>query len=612
MSLTSIDIGIIIVYIIVMIAVGFWLSKKASENIDGYFLGGRSMSWYILGLASAAGSFDVAGTMWFVYIIFVYGMKGVWLPWMWPTFIAIFLMVFLAKWTRRSGVMTGAEWLKTRFGEDKGARLSHLSITLFAIVATVAFLSYAFVGIGKFAATFLPWDLSPQTYGIILVFITTLYTVLGGMYSVVITDVLQWCLLTISSVIIAVIVWVKVSPEQIYQATPEGWDNIFFSWRLNLDWSPQIAAVNDAIATDGWTLFGAVVMMMVIKGILVSLAGVAPNFDMQRILACRNPRESSLMNLLISIALAPRWLMIGGVAVLGLVYGGEALALGDASMDFERILPYVMNNFIPPGGLLGILLAGLLAAFMSTFSATLNAGSAYVVNDIYKRYINPNASEKQYVIASYLASSVLVGIGIFFGLMTTSINQAMQLIVSGLYAGYAAPNILKWYWWRFNGLGYFWGMISGLAATLGSPYVYNMLGGMFPGCFSGEFSPLYGFPFIIGIPMVVSIAVSLLTKPDDENVLKEFYRKVRPWGFWGPIYEKVKQDHPDFEKNRDFCRDTVNVLVGTIWQLMLVTLPLYLILQNPKGIIISIVILMCTSVFLKYFWYDHLTRENQD
>ncbi|OXU15313.1 sodium:solute symporter family protein [Sedimentisphaera salicampi] len=610
MNLSLIDILIIALYLVIIIVGGFLLSRKASKNIQGYFLSGKTVPWYLLGLSCASSSFDIAGTMWFVYIIFVYGMKGAWLPWMWPTFITIFHMVFLAKWMRRSGVMTGAEWLKTRFGDDRGSQLSQLSIVIFAIIASIGFLSYAFVGIGKFAATFLPWELSPNAYAVILMLITATYVVAGGMFSVVLTDILQWFFLTISSVVIAVIAWIKVSPEKLKSMVPEGWGDLFFGLHLNLDWSEHIASVNESIASDGWSLFSVVIMMMVFKGILISLAGVAPNFDMQRILACKSPRESSLMNFLISIALAPRWLMIGGIAVLGIVYYSPDMNSGGAEMDFENILPYVMNNFLP-AGLLGILLAGLISAFMSTFDSTVNAGAAYIVNDLYKKYFKPKASDKEYVLASYAASFLLVAAGIFFGLMAKDINQAMQWIVSGLYAGYAGPNILKWYWWRFNGIGYFWGMISGIAAALFMPKLYQIAAWIMPEVLSGEFSPLYGFPFIVLISITVSIAASLLTKPEDEEVLKRFYKSVRPWGFWKPVYEKVRQEDPAVEANRDFFRDMVNVFIGTVWQLMLITLPLYMVIQNWTGALISCIILAGTSVFLKFNWYDHLEKESK-
>ena len=144
------DISILVVYFVSIVAAGVVLSRRARQNIDSYFLGGRTIPWYLLGISNASGQFDITGTMWLVMLMFVYGVKSVWMPWVWPTFNQVFLMVFLAAWLRRSNVLTGAEWLKTRFGNGRGFELAHTSVVIFALVTVVSFLAYAFVGIGKF------------------------------------------------------------------------------------------------------------------------------------------------------------------------------------------------------------------------------------------------------------------------------------------------------------------------------------------------------------------------------------------------------------------------------------------------------------------------------
>ncbi len=390
-----IDILIIVTYLVSVIIIGFILSKKASANIDSYFLGGKTIPWYILGLSNASSMFDITGTMWLVSLLFVYGLKSIWIPWLWPTFNQIFLMIFLAVWIRRSNVLTGAEWIRTRFGNDTGAELSHISIIIFAIVSMIGFVAYAFQGIGKFAVVFLPWDISPNIYALVFMGFTSIYVILGGMYSVVITDIIQFVIMTIASLFITVIAMNKTTPQSIIQAVPEGWSNLSFGWKLGLDWSELIISINDKIASDGYSLFTIFFMMMLFKGILASIAGPAPNFDLQRVLATRNPKEAALMSWFASVALFfPRYLMITGITVLALVYFSPDLELMGKEADFEQILPFVIDGFLPVG-IIGLVLAGLLAAFMSTFDSTVNAGAAYVTIDIYKRYINPNASEKK-------------------------------------------------------------------------------------------------------------------------------------------------------------------------------------------------------------------------
>ncbi len=596
MQLHIVDTAIIITYVIAVIIIGVYLSKKASEDIGSYFLGGNKVPWYVLGTSNASSMFDITGTMWLVYIIFVYGLKGTLLPWLWPTFNQIFLMVYLSIWIRRSGVVTGGEWMGTRFSKTGGGELARISVVIFAFISVIGFLSYGFKGIGKFAMVFFPWDLSPDTYAIIIMSITTVYVILGGMYSVVITDLIQFALLTIVSFFIGYIAISQISPEMIAAATPQGWNELSFGWELGLDWSGIMPSVNERIAQDGWELFTIVVMMMLFKGFLISFAGPSPNYDLQRILATRSPKESALMSGVVSICLLPRWLMITGFTVIALVYLSPELAAQGQAIDFEMILPYVINNFIPVG-IMGLLLAGLLAGFMSTFDSTVNAGASYLVVDVYKRYIKTDASPKQYVKMSYVASIFVVIIGFIFGMITESINTAMQWIVSGLWGGYTAPNLLKWHWWRLNGYGFFGGMISGMIVALGLPLLMP------------ELSALDGFPIILVISGLTSILLSLATPEEDDSILKSFYTSVRPWGIWGPVHEKVLQDDPSFQRNGAFKRDMLNIIVGIVWQLTLVLVPVYMVLQEGQSLTVAVLVLAITSFILKKNWYDKLEDE---
>ena len=286
------------------------------------------------------------------------------------------------------------------------------------------------------------------------------------MYGVVFTELLQFVLMTIAAVAVGVIAMQQVSPEQLAAATPEGWDSLWFGWNLDLNWSGLIDSVNDKINNDGLDLFGLMLMMMLFKGVLFSMAGPVPNYDMQRILAAKSPSEAAKMSGLVSLVMfIPRYMMVAGFAALALVYMQPEIQAAGAGFDFEQLLPYAIERFVPVG-LAGLLIAGLLAAFMSTFSASLNAAPAYFVNDIYKKYLRPQGSTKEYIRISHLVSVLLVVIGVALGLLLESINDIMQWIFGALFGGYAAANLLKWHWWRFNAYGYFWGMLSGLIASM--------------------------------------------------------------------------------------------------------------------------------------------------
>jgi SSS family solute:Na+ symporter len=594
LNLQLIDVVIILSYLGLSVLVGYWVSKRATRDIRSYSLGDNTMPWYVLGISDASGMFDISGTMWLVSLMFVYGLKSIWIPWLWPVFNQIFLMVYLSSWLRRSSALTGAEWIETRFGKGKGAQLSHLSVVIFALVSVVAFLSYAFKGIGKFATAFLPWHLSANEYALILMAITTFYVVKGGMFSVVITEVMQFFILSTSSIVLGIIAMRRVSPEMLQRVIPAGWDSPLFGSRLDLDWSGLIASVNDKIAADPYSMFSIFFMMMVTKGVIVSAAGPAPNYDMQRILSTKNPKEASLMNAWVNVVLIfPRYFLITGLTVLALVFYSDHIRAMGSHIDLEMILPDTLGRFVP-AGLLGLIVAGLLAAFMSNFAATVNAAPPYIVNDLYKRFVNPNADPKTYVRLSYVASLGVVVAGVSLGWLVESIDTMIQWITAAFWGGYAASNVLKWYWWRFNGFGYFWGMVAGIGAAMALPFAA-------PGL-----SPLNSFPFILLIGLAGCLLGTLLTAPEDEETLKSFYRRVRPWGFWGPILAKVRQDDPAFVPNGDFLRDMSNILVGIVWQTSLVAIPIYIVIRKFDTAMIAAGLAAATTLVLKFTWYDRL------
>jgi hypothetical protein len=285
--------------------------------------------------------------------------------------------------------------------------------------------------------------------------------------------------------------------------------------------------------------------------------------------------------------------MIAGLTILALVFYSAKIRAMGAGMDFEMVLPDALSQFVP-AGLLGVLIAGLLAAFMSNFAATVNAAPPYLVNDIYRRFINPHASERTYVRLSYVASFAVVALGISVGWFVGSIDSVIQWIVSALYGGYTASNVLKWYWWRFNGMGYFWGMVTGIAGSLTIPFLLPHI------------SALNSFPIILGMSMIGCIVGTLATPAEDDEVLKDFYKRVRPWGFWGPVRDMVLLEDPTFRPNPDFGRDMFNVVVGVAWQTSLIALPIYVVIRKFDNAAIALAVVLVTSSVLKFTWYNHL------
>lgn len=607
MKLSGIDIAIVILYLAATVVIGLVLKKRAEKSKNDYLLGGNRIPWYMLGLSNASGMFDISGTMWLVTLLFVYGIKSAWIPWLWPVFNQIFLMVFMSVWLRRSNVTTGAEWLHTRFS-GRGASLSHSVIVIFAIILGLGYLAYGFIGIGKFVEIFIPWEVVsayvpfsitpeyvPHFYGIIFTCFAVFYSLLGGMMSIVWADVIQYGLMAISGIVIGIIAMNAVSTHGL--VVPNGWDTPFFGKELTLDWSTIIPEVNAKIKSDGYSLFSVFFMMMLIKGLLVSFAGPAPTYDMQKILSTKSPREAALMSGSVSAILMPiRYFMIAGFGVLALVFYDRLDLMVGGNIDFEQILPSAINEFVPVG-LLGVLLAGLLAAFMSTFAGTLNATQAYIVNDIYLKHINPTADSGRIRNINWAAGILMVIISIFMGLYAQDVNDVLQWIVSGLYGSYVASNVLKWYWWRFNGSGFFWGMVGGLLPALSFRFIFP------------DTLDLYTFPLMLLLAVIGALVGTYTSAPTDEKTLMSFYKTVRPWGFWKPIHDKVVAADPSFEGNKDFKRDMLNIVIGVIWQTALVITPIYLVLLKTVPTLLSAGVAVVCTLILKKTWFDKLPKD---
>ncbi len=618
------DISIIVTYIILTLVVGIWVSKRASKGLDSYFLGGNNIKWYYLGLSNGSGMFDVSGTAWMVGILFLYGAKSFLFMWLWPIFNQVFIMMFLAVWIRRSNIMTGSEWMLTRFGDDRAGRAAHSIVAIFAVVAAIGFIAYFFEGVGKFTTIILPWDLtwqigdtvlllSAQSYALIIIGLTTLYTVKGGMFSVVATEVLQYIIMVLAGILVAGYAFFEISDVQIEAIITEEWKNIFFGWELGTHWSDKFQAFNDLIDSEGYKMFGAFIGMALFKGFFASIAGPTPSFDMQRILSTRTVKEAAYMSGFTNLILfIPRYLLIAGIVVIGVVVlaPGMAADAGLTGAELEIILPKVINFHVPVG-IKGLLLAGLLAAFMSTFSAFVNAGPAYIVNDIYKKYFKPEASDKHYVKASHIASIAVVALGVFMGFFAESINSLTLWISSSLYGGYVMANFLKWVWWRFNGWGYFWGMLAGLVVATAQFFLHQNKENFMEGSFWYEIShihDIYLFPIIFGFSLLGCLLGTYLSKPTEMKILTSFYGTVHPWGWWKPVSEKLIQQGKTITKNGEFWKDMFNCTIGIIWQSSMIILPIYFMVRDYPKTLWALAVFLITTAVLKFTWFDKVKK----
>jgi solute:Na+ symporter, SSS family len=286
---------------------------------------------------------------------------------------------------------------------------------------------------------------------------------------------------------------------------------------------------------------------------------------------------------------------IAVMAIMGL--GNPAL---DAALkhDPETALPVIIGAMLPVG-LVGFMLAALLSGFLATFSSTVNGGAAYLVKDVYQRYINPEASPKTLIRASYLASSLLIITGIIISYFGTSINTAFLWIFGTLAAGILPANVLRWYWWRLNGWGYAAGVLGGMALSLGQAVGDTSL-------FSSPL-PLYvGFPIIAAASTIITVTVALITQPTDMATLEKFYENVQPAGAWSPVHQQVLARNSRFKRATPFSLEALNTLLALIGICTLYVGTLYLVLHRQTTAFACFATTAVMSVLLYFTWYKHL------
>ena len=588
--MSSIDYGIILIYFAVVIGLGFWYQKRAAKNLGAYFLGGKNIHWLALAMSGSVSNFDITGTMWIISILYVLGMKSMWHHWMWGFLMGAFFMSYMGKWVRRSNVMTAAEWMQTRFGSNPAGKLARTTSALIAVLFTACFIGYAYQGIGKFAAVYIPLDtLAEHTtspflqnlvtqhesafLALIIISLTTLYVILGGLYSVVVTDVIQTIILTIGSLFVAYLAWARLTPSAL-ASLPADWSSLAVPWRIDT-----------LVGTDNaqFQFFGALVIFWVVKGLLLNLGGPAQMYDAQRFLAARDPRDAAKIGAAWSLFLIVRWAMCAGIALLA-VTGVAGVT------DSEKVMPLVLLEFLPTG-IRGIVIAGLLAAFMSTFSSTVNSGASFIVRDFWQPYFRPHASEHQAVRFSYVATILIVLVGIAIGLNARSIAQIWNWMMMALSAGVVVPNVLRWYWWRMNGWGYALGTLGGILLSLVA-------------LFYEETPMYYVFPLICLASLVVSIITSLATQPVERDILIRFYQSVQPFGYWGPI--AASSVETPSSRSESVPLTLLNVVLGMVAITGLYLFPMYLVGHWYARSATWFVIALAAIIILRYTWYRFL------
>lgn len=594
-QLATVDIIIVVGFLVLVTIIGAVTSKIASQGLEDYFLGGKKIPWWVLGISTATSNFDMAGTMIIVAMVFSLGYRGFLVEIRGGVGLSLaFLMVFLGKWLRRSRVMTSAEWMKLRFGTDRQGRAAHVLSAIANVALSLGMIIYFSKGAGKFLTHFIP--LSEVSCTTIMVTVGLFYTLMSGLYGVVFTDVVQMILLTFTAIFISFHAF-NIAPEVVL---PNGF--------LELDLEAPKAMGASLVAKDSATwkpifdFFGISVIFWFMRTMLEGMGGVGGYTD-QRFFAARTEREASLLTLESIVLSIFRWTMVAGLVVMGYHLVQKGGAYGQVIQnDPEQLLPIVLGELLP-AGVKGLVIAGLVAAAMSTFDSTLNAGASYVVKDIYESYVNPEATPKQLMRVSRIATIGLCVAGVAFAAVVPNINEIWGLITMGIGAGLFVPLFLRWYWPRFNGYGFAYGTGAGMLAGL----VFN----------KGMELPLHqAFPATIIVALVVCVVATFLTPPTDDDRLTEFYVQINPWGFWTKYAERAQAQGLIADKTRlqrlvEKLNDALSLFLAVPFQLSVLIAGMAFIFHDWRKFAFFATITVVCGVGLRFFWFKNLKPEEE-
>lgn len=597
-----IDYSVVVFYLLSMVAVGVYFQKKASSGINSYFLADNKLPWWVLGASGMASNLDISGTMINVAFIYALGASGFFIEIRGGiVLIMAFLMIFMGKWNRRSKVMTMAEWMELRFGSELEGKVARLLSAIATLLSTIAIVTYFAIGAGKFIGEFLgipSFGGFPSEFwaAALMIFLAMIYTVSSGLYGVVWTDVFQGILIFLTVVIVCFIAISKFDLPQVFNisipmmdgsfkevsTTKDAWTSIIPKWHLNL---PENSAYSI------YNFFGIAILFYLIKTSIEGYAGTG-GYMIQRFFASRSDRDAGLLSLFWTTLLSFRWPFVAAIAIMGISYGAQS---GEVIQDPERVLPIVINQLVPIG-IKGLLVAGLMAAAMSTFDSVVNAGASYWVRDIYQTFLNKKADEKQLVFQSRISSIIIVLIGLFLTLNITSINDIWGWLTMGIGSGLIIPLLIRWYWWRMNGYGFAIGtgagMIAAIVQRLAIPNIEEY----------------WAFLIISGISLLGTILGTFLTPKTDEKTLIQFFKQTKPFGFWKPIREKIEiKDYEEIRKENK--RDIIATLFAVPWQLVLFLTIMFLVIQKYDTLFILIGVLIALSFGLYHFWFKHLDKE---
>ncbi len=642
-SLGVTDTAIIVGYFVITLVVGVVMTRRASRGLQEYFLAGRSLPWYLLGIAGMANWFDLAGTMIITSFLYLLGPRGLFIEFRGGAVLVLaFLIAYTGKWHRRSGCMTSAEWVTYRFGSDRAAAWMRLLTALMSVITTVALLAYLVRGTSLFVGLFVPYP--PVLVTAVLLGISAIYTMLSGFYGVVLTDLVQGLIILVACGVVSFMA---------FQAAPDAAALTTLAANVtgNTQWGDSLPQWHTTMPR-GYEMYESLVMVAgfyLLRNVLWGLGTGGEN----RYFGARSDRDCGLQSLLQGVTITFRWPMMIGFAVLGLLlvhrFFPEAGAversaaiihqhfpdlqaanwhdrtsdlvnhpqaypvavvseleqtLGPAwrqklplvgingTVNPEQILPAVMLNSLPVG-VRGFLLVAMLAAMMSTLTGTVNQTTSLMVCDVYQNRLRPAAGNRELIASSYVSTLLLVGAGFWMGISAGTINELWGWIIMGLGGGSLAPYILRLYWWRCNA----WGVVGGT--------IVGGVGAVVQRVAAPEMIEWKQFVLMSALSFAGTIGCSLMTAPTDPGTLKKFYRSTRPFGWWRPLSSELTTAERA-AWSAEHRNDILALPFLLVAQVTAFLLPMQLVIHAYHSAAATLPVFLAAAAGVYWFWWRAL------
>ena len=551
-TLHWIDWLIILSYIAFSLGVGIYFSKRAASSTEEYFLSGRSLPWWIVGTSMVATTFAADTPL--AITEFVRG-PGIWQNWFWWNLLMGSLLgVFLfSRLWRRAEILTDNELLEIRYSGKPAAFLRAFKAGYFAILYNFIVMGWVINAMASVVSVMLSMDKWTAVW--LCVIIAVVYAILSGFWGVVITDLVQFVIAMFGSITLALIALNHVGGmEVLLTKLPEflGTDVVKENTLKFIPPMPEAGITTQTFWESPFSKF-----LIFISVMWWSHHGTdGGGYIIQRMSSAKNERHALLATLWYNLAhYALRvwpWIIVAVVSIVMFPIIPDSYT----DLGTKAGYPLVMNSLLGPG-LKGILIVSFLAAFMSTIDTHLNWGVSYLINDIYKRFYKPNESEKHYVFIGKIMTVILMILAAFTALKMQSISKAWEFIFA-MGAGIGLVLILRWFWWRINA----WSEITALATsiiitisleiialiqTITNQGQYTLFGSK-PVLFGIALQVHHKLMIIVPMAIVSWVTVTYFTKPEPIEKLEEFYKRVQPGGWWGPIIADFEHTLPPVTK----------------------------------------------------------------